>query len=434
MNMMRLGQILFVGLCLLPGVGRASQMDFHLNNGMRVILVEDHHAPVVSYVLVYASGSIDDPAGKTGLAHFTEHLVLTRTGEAATRYQLAVERCGGVFNASTGHDAIRFYATVPAANLLEVLSYEAERMKAPRFTVEGLETERNVVEQERAQGHEDRPYGLAEDYLDEMAASREAYRHPVIGYPRDIKAYTYEDASHFVERHYLPKNATLVLVGDIAAVEVASQLRRLFGGIAGGEGSRAERVVRQFDGHGDYTTNENRAKRPRLYITFPLPPRSSRDAAAVMLLDNILVQGPHARLRQALVESDLAIALSSDFEFRRDGGLYYLIVTLRNEKDAEVAKQAIEKIVQEIVTQGVAEPVLHRSRLALRADQAIKAESSMYRATQIGLGTAIFSDPSILEHLRSYQEQITSAELSAAAARYFDGKHRVTLVAQPVYR
>jgi len=290
------------------------------------------------------------------------------------------------------------------------------------------------VEQERAQGHEDKPYGLVEDYLDEMAASGDAYRHPVIGYPPDIKAYTFEDAARFIDAHYFPQNATLVLVGDISARRVAPQLQRLFGDIARGEDRRLDRFENQILSHGDYSTTENRGKRPRLYMAFPLPPRTNRDSATILVLDHILVAGPHARFRQALLESDIAVAVNSDFEFRRDGGLYYLIVTLRSQRDAERARDAIEKVIKEIKSKGVVARELRRSRLSLRADQAIKAESSMYRATQIALGAAVFGDAHIFEHSLAQQDQVTSAEIAAAAVRYFDSSRRTTLVAQPVSR
>ena len=402
-------QLVFAFLLTTSVSQAASQTDFRLSNGMRVILVEDHRAPVVSYVLAYASGSIDDPVNSAGLAHFTEHLVLTRAGEAATRYEKAVEACGGVFNASTGRDAIRFYATVPAAQLLEVLSYEAERMKNPLFTAEGLETERKVVQQERAQGHDDKPYGLAEDYLDELAASQQDYKHPVIGYPANIRGYTLDDATRFIAAHYVPQNATLVLVGDISASHTAAQVKEIFGAVARRNASAPVRSEVASDNHGDFVTKENRGRRTRLYLAFPLPPRTSPDSARVVLLDNILVKSSHARLRSALVDTDIALGIDSDFDFRRDGGIYYLIVTLKSEKDAERAGTALNRVVQSIAAEGVSEQELRRARLSLRGDQAARAESSMERATQIALGAAVFGDPRILSTCCSTNRKLRRA-------------------------
>src|SRR5205807_2963423 len=141
-------------------------------------LVEDHHAPVASYVLLYSFGSADDPTGRTGLAHFCEHLMLTRSGEAAATYAALVQASGGSFNATTGRDSTRFYATVPSTVLAKALGYEAQRMRSHDFTAQGFKLEYAVVDNERIQGHEDKPYGAAEDYLDEIAASTTAYQHP----------------------------------------------------------------------------------------------------------------------------------------------------------------------------------------------------------------------------------------------------------------
>lgn len=409
-----------------------ARLDQRLENGMRVILVEDHHAPVASYVLLYKFGSADDPPHRTGLAHFCEHLVLTRSGEASVRYAALIQSRGGTFNATTGRDSTRFYATVPSTALLPALAYEAQRMKGREFTPEGFKLESGVVENERVQHHEDQPYGAAEDYLDELAASTTAYQHPVIGYVPDLRQITLQEAREFIATHYWPQNAVLTIVGDFSAPQLLKSVHAIFGG--GSQPSDLAAVPRQVEPHshdGQFETTDKQARAARLYFAYPAPSLGDKAASDLLLLDVILTKSQHARLKQALVDSRIASSVKSDMEFRKDGGLYYLIVTLARPDAAEKASAAIDAALRSIRETGITAAELRRAQLILEGEQAEKDESSRYRATQIATGAALFNAPDILESTNDQLRHATGSQIAGVAGHYLLGKEHVSLLVKP---
>jgi zinc protease len=407
-------------------------IDRQLGNGMRVVLVEDHHAPVASYMLLYKFGSADDPADRTGLAHFCEHLVLTRSGEAATRYAALVQSAGGSFNATTGRDSTRFYATVPSAALRQTLAYEARRMESREFTAEGFKLEYAVIDNERIQHHEDQPYGAAEDYLDELAASTAAYRHPVIGYLPDLRRITLQDAKQFIAAHYLPQNAVLTIVGDFSAPELLESIQAIFGGIQSHALSTPSRTIEPHSPTGQYETTDKQAYAARLYFAYPAPSPESKAASALLLLNVILTKSQHARLKQRLVDSGIAVSVKSDMEFRKDGGLFYLIVTLKRPDAAEQARTAVDAALRDLYNGSLPAAELRRARLILESEQAEKNESSRYRAAQTAMGAAFFQAPDIVESTEAQIRHATGGDIAAVTGNYLLGKEPVTLLVKPV--
>lgn len=409
-----------------------ARLDQRLENGMRVILVEDHHAPVASYVLLYNFGSADDPPHRTGLAHFCEHLVLTRSGEASARYSALVQSRGGIFNATTGRDSTRFYATVPSTALLPALAYEAQRMKGRDFTAEGFKLEYAVVENERVQHHEDQPYGAAEDYLDELAASTVAYQHPVIGYLPDLRQITLQEATEFIATHYWPQNAVLTIMGDFSAPKLLKSVQAIFGGSQPTDLAALPRPVEPHAHEGQFETTDKQARAARLYFAYPAPSPGSKAASALLLLDVILTKSQHARLKQALVDSGIASSVKSDMEFRKNGGLYYLIVTLTRSDAAGKARAAVDTALRNIRETGIPAVELHRAQLILEGEQAEKDESSRYRATQMALGAALFNAPDILESTSDQVRHSTDSHVASVTGRYLLGQEHVSLLVKPV--
>jgi zinc protease len=432
-----MSKLMLILVLALPAFAQDSaRIDRRLGNGMRVILMEDHHAPVASYMLLYNFGSADDPADRTGLAHFCEHLVLTRSGEAATRYAALVQSSGGSFNATTGRDSTRFYATVPSAALLQTLAYEVQRMEGREFTAEGFKLEYAVIDNERIQHHEDQPYGAAEDYLDELAASTAAYRHPVIGYLPDLRQITLQDAKQFIAAHYLPQNAVLTIVGDFSAPKLLESVQAMFGGIqshALSMPSRNQSQTREPHAHtGQYETTDKQAHAARLYFAYPAPNPTSKDASALLLLDVLLTKSQHARLKQALVDSGIAASVKSDMEFRKDGGLFFLIVTLKRPDAADQARAAVDAALQDLYNGSLPAPELRRARLILESQQAEKNEGSRYRAGQMAMGAAFFNAPDIVEGTDKQIRRATDGDIAAVTGNYLLGKEHVTLLVKPV--
>src|SRR6476646_4953512 len=214
-----------LGLIVALGVGAAPLRkiqftDTKLKNGLRVIVSEDHAAPVFSIVVNYNVGSRDERKGRTGFAHLFEHMMFKGSengGQNEHPYVMFMN--GGTMNGTTSKDRTMYYETLPANQLDLALFLEADRMRSLAITKDNLDNQRNAVQEERRLGVDNVPYGKTFEAIDELAYENFAYEHSVIGSMADLSAATVDDVAAFFKTYYAPHNAVLVLVGDFKPAE-----------------------------------------------------------------------------------------------------------------------------------------------------------------------------------------------------------------------
>src|SRR5918995_1205702 len=200
-----------------------------LKNGLRVITVEDHSAPVTALSITYNVGSRNERKGRTGFAHLFEHMMFKGSQNVGTgEHFMLVFNNGGTMNGTTNEDRTNYYEALPANQLDLALFLEADRMKSLEITKDNLDNQRNAVQEERRLGVDNQPYGKSGEVQQELLYDNFAYKHSVIGSMEDLSAATVEDVSEFFKIYYAPNNAVLVLVGDFNTADALAKIKSSF--------------------------------------------------------------------------------------------------------------------------------------------------------------------------------------------------------------
>ena len=204
--------------------------DFKLANGMEVVVIPDHRAPIVTHMVWYKVGSADEPPGKSGIAHFFEHLMFKgTTNHKAGEFDQAVSSIGGNNNAFTSYDYTAFYETVTPPALEEMMGFEADRMRNLILSVEVITTERDVILEERRSRIDNEPDALLDEEVNATLWQNQPYRIPVIGWKQEMEELNRADAIAFYNRYYRPNNAVLVVAGDVQPDAVRDMAERTYG-------------------------------------------------------------------------------------------------------------------------------------------------------------------------------------------------------------
>src|SRR5215212_9487519 len=283
--------------------------DHRLPNGLRVIVSEDHAAPVFSIVVNYNVGSRDERKGRTGFAHLFEHMMFKGSENlGANEHPYLAFMYGGNMNGTTNKDRTMYYEVMPANQLDLALFLEADRMRSLVITKENLDNQRNAVQEERRQGVDNQPYGKSGEVHQELLYDNFAYKHTTIGSMEDLNAASVEDVAAFFKMYYAPNNAVLTLVGDFNPAEALAKIRTNF-----------ESIARQPDPPAvDMTEPAQKAERrasvddmlaraPRVDLAYKAVPGNTADFYALQVLGAVLQSGQSSRLYQKLVKEKEAV-------------------------------------------------------------------------------------------------------------------------------
>ncbi|MGH9801410.1 MAG: M16 family metallopeptidase, partial [Blastocatellia bacterium] len=211
------------------GVPKVNFKEFKLKNGLRVFLVEDHSAPVVSLALNYDVGSRNERQGRTGFAHLFEHMMFQGSEQVGKgEYMMLVFNNGGNLNGTTNEERTLYFETLPSNQLDLMLFIEADRMRGLDITKDNLDNQRNAVQEERRLGLDNQPYGRFREQFGETMYDNFAYKHSVIGSMEDLNAASVEDVKDFFRIYYAPNNAALVLVGDFKTTDALARIKKNF--------------------------------------------------------------------------------------------------------------------------------------------------------------------------------------------------------------
>lgn len=331
-----------------------------LDNGMRVIVQEDHSTPVVSVHVMYHVGSKHEQEGRKGFAHLFEHLMFQGSehvvNDAHFRY---VQDAGGTLNGSTWFDRTNYFETLPSNELELGLWLEADRMGffESAITQQKLDNQRDVVKNERRQSYENRPYGLAVETVLRMAYPEgHPYRHPTIGFMEDLDAASLDDVREFFRTHYTPDNAVLALVGDLEAARGFALAGKYFGDIPRGPGSPKVTAPPVPRGREARETLFDNVQFPRIYMFHHVPAFGQPGFEAADVLSYVLSDGKSSRLYRKLVyEERIAQDVSAHVWPTQDCGLSFIVATARPGVEASTLESAILETLGEVETRGISE-------------------------------------------------------------------------------
>jgi len=404
-----------------------------LANGMRVILLADHSAPVVSLQTWYRVGSRHEAPGRTGMAHLFEHLMFTQTRSLAPgELDRLIERTGGDTNAATWTDWTFYRVSVPVRHLELALRLEADRMQHLVLEAEQVESEREVVANERLERVDDDVDGFLDEELFRLAFTRHPYRWPTIGWMNDIRAMTRPDIQRFYETFYAPNNASLVIVGDVDEAGALELVDRHYGEIAPADipAETSEREPAQ--------TGERRARfeKPvaadRVVFGYRTPGQGHPDWAVLELLSNLLTGSPSARLhRRLVVEEQTASAVDGILMPFRDPGLLQLSVNLRRGHRAADAERAVDEEIARLAAEPLSAAELARVKNRVETDFWSELSTFDGKAEALGHFESTLDDFHGLFRTAEALGAVTAADITRATHEYLDVAQRSVVVVEP---
>jgi len=415
---------------------RVPYTTFTLPNGLEVILHEDHSLPVVAVNTWYHVGSADERPGRTGFAHLFEHIMFMGSQHVPTgEFDRLLEAAGADNNASTTEDRTNYYESGPSNALSLMLWLDADRMGflLPEITAEKVDIQRGVVQNERRQSYENRPYGLAEEnILERLYPSDHPYHWPVIGSMADLSAATLEDVRGFFRTYYAPNNATLAIAGDITPRDARRLAERYFGDITRAPAptrTPPPPVTLAADVH---AVLEDRVQVPRVYVAWHTMKAFAEGDAALDVLANVLAGGRSSRLYRRLVyELQIATDVVAFQDGGRIDGKFELWATARPGHDLTELQRVIEEELKRLAEQGPTAREVARAQNTFEAQFLSRMERVGGKADQLNFYNYFVGTPDYFQSDLDRYRAVSAADVQAAARRYLVDAHRVVLSVVP---
>jgi zinc protease len=404
-----------------------------LANGLKILLVEEPKAPVVTIQVWYRVGSRDEPVGKTGISHMIEHMMFKGTPTIGPKqFDLIVQRNGGRDNAYTTSDYTAYYEDFAADRVMLGLTLEADRMAHLLLDEKEFLPERQVVMEERRLRIEDQPANVLGEVMRATAFLAHPYRWPVIGWSSDIEGYIREDLVQYFRAHYAPNNAILIVAGNIQQDTLLPKIRELFGKIP--RGPEIPRVVtvepKQAGERRAYVKKD--AELPLFSAVYHVPNLTHPDSFALDVLAYVLGGGQSARLHQSVVyDKQLASYAAADYSgVHADPHLFGLSAAPLPGKTAEEVEQAMYAEVERIQREPVSERELQKAKNQI-ASEFIFAQDSVHRlASLLGEFEAVASWRLLGGYLEGIQK-VTAADVARVAREYLTKENRTAAILIP---
>jgi len=405
-----------------------------LKNGLRVIMAEDHSAPVIAIAVNYNVGSRNERPGRTGFAHLFEHMMFKGSENVGTgEHFILVFNNGGTMNGTTNEDRTVYFEALPSNQLDLALFLEADRMRSLAITKENLDNQRNAVQEERRLGVDNQPYGKSEEIQQQLLYDNFAYKHSTIGSMEDLNAASIEDVAAFFKTYYAPNNAVLSLVGDFDTKDGLARIKKNF-----------ESIPRQpTPAAVDMTEPEQQAERrtsvddvlarvPRIDLAFKAVPGNTADFYALQVLSAALQGGQSSRLYQKLVKEKQMVTTVGGFmdEKRGIGALYSFANLTPGAKTADV-EAAIYDEIERLKKEPIADWELQKAKNSTRRGFINNLQSSLSRATTLSQYAVYYNDPDLINMRLHKVAAVTKEDVQRVANKYLRDTNRTVVITMP---
>jgi len=412
---------------------------FRLDNGLLVTLSQDNTAPIVAVNLWYHVGSANERPGRTGFAHLFEHMLFQGSEHVgANEHFELVQRAGGTLNGSTWLERTNYFETVPSNHLALVLWLEADRMGAllPAMTQKKLDTQRDVVKNERRWSVDNQPYGTWWEKLPELAYPEwHPFHHSLIGSMEDLSAASLEDVEQFFRTYYTPDNAVLSIAGDFEPLEARMLVERYFAEIPPGTGKPPLENMGLPDKFGEASRRivEDDVSLSRIYMAFRSPVFGSDDYYSASVCGAVLGMRRGSRLYQSLVrERQIAADVSAfTFDLAKGSDLLTIDVTGRPETLPEQLEEETEREVDTLLVDGATPQEVERAVALIQTDMISALQSAGERADRLSMFATLLGDPGLLNEQADKYRGVTAARVNAFARDRLGPDNRVKLVYVP---
>jgi zinc protease len=413
----------------------SSVHQLRLNNGLRVLLLVDRSAPVLSYYTWFNVGSRHERPGKTGLAHLFEHLMFNETeGLKAGEFDRMLEEHGSESNAATWLDWTYYEESLPKDCFDLAVRLESERMARLVLRDPQVASEKEVVANERRMRVDDDVEGAANEILYKTAFTKHPYHWPTIGWMDDIQAFTPDDCVAFYKTFYAPNNATVVVVGDVDEEEVLRQIRDRYGPIPPAELPEEDTEPEPPQTGGREVSFEKPTATEKLLVGYRGPALGDADHAALVVLNEILFGGRASRLYRELVTvREACTEVRGWVSTFRDPGLYELYFTARPGVGSDAILAVLDAELERVRSVPVAREELDRAKARLELGLLQSLETMGGKAEQIGFYDMVLGDPAAAFQRLARYRRISAGELRTAARRYLvtDARTIVRVTPEP---
>jgi len=405
-----------------------------LKNGLRVLYVEDHSAPVIALSITYNVGSRDERQGRTGFAHLFEHMMFKGSENVGSgEHFLLVFNNGGNMNGTTNEDRTNYFEILPSNQFDLALFLESDRMKSLAITKDNLDNQRNAVQEERRIGVDNEPYGKSEERMQELVYDNFAYKHTTIGSMADLNAATVEDVAAFFKMYYAPNNAVLVLVGDFKPAEALAKIRASF------ESIPRQPTPPNVDMTEPTQKEERRAtvddvlaNAPRLDVAYKGVPGNTADFYALQVLSNVLQSGQSSRLYQTLVkQKEMVSNVNGAMAEMRGVGGFYTSATLRPNVKIDDVASVIYAEMDRLKKEPIADWELQKAKNTTRRNFINNLQSSLVRAITLGQYAVYYNDPNLINTRMDKVAAVTKEDVQRVANKYLVDTNRTVVITMP---
>lgn len=403
--------------------------EYDLPNGLHVILHEDHSTPIVAVGVMYHVGSKDEASDRRGFAHFFEHLLFEGSDNIGRgEFAKYVEKAGGVLNANTTGDRTYYYEVLPSNQLDLGLWLESERMMHAKVDTKGIETQREVVKEERRQRYENQPYGSILPEVLSRAYTKHPYQWPTIGYMEDLNAATEEDYQRFYRTFYVPNNAVLVLAGDFDPKQAKEQLSKYFGPIPkGAEVPRNSVVEPPLKGEVRDVVYD-KIQLPAVVQAYRIPALGTPDFYAVDMLNRLLSNGNSSRLVRNVKEAEQKAVFVGSFSLPfEDPGLAIAFAVANMGVDPDSLEASMNRQFERVRNEPVPEAELAKLKVQIETEHAMENTRMAGIANNLANAYTFLGGTDQVNTEVEHYLAVTADDLQRAARKYFVPENRVVL-------
>lgn len=407
---------------------------FSLGNGLEVVVIPDRRAPIVTHMVWYKVGSADEPPGKSGIAHFFEHLMFKGTkNHAAGEFGAKIAEIGGSENAFTSYDYTAYFQTVAPDALGTMMEFEADRMRNLVLTDEVIGPERDVVLEERSSRIENSPEALLGEEIQATLYQNHPYRIPVIGWMHEMEQLNRADAVAFYERYYRPNNAVVVVAGDVDVARVRELAEATYGKLARGPDLPPRMRPKEPEQNTERTVTlrDARISVPSFQRSWVVPSYNTAEpgeAEALELLSEILGGGTRSRIYQKLVvETGLASSAGAGYSGTAlDDTSFTIYGAPRGEARLDQVEKAIDAEIAELISNGVTDKELEQAKKRYLRGIIFARDNADGMANAYGSALATGSTVADVQAWPQRLEAVTADDIQTVARRYLESPRSVT--------
>ncbi|MBT8383950.1 MAG: insulinase family protein [Ignavibacteria bacterium] len=424
--------IILFAAYILPQTKVEDVQTFALQNGMKILVLEDHSIPNANMYLFYKVGSRNEYPGITGISHFFEHMMFNGAKKYGPKeFDIVMEANGGANNAYTSQNITAYTNWFPNHTMEVMFDLEADRIANLNFDSTMIESERGVILSERSTSLENDPFEELWDAVQGAAFFAHPYRWPVIGYESDIKNWTKADLENYFRTYYAPNNCVVVFVGDIKFSWVKELAEKYFELIPYGPDPRSVHTIEPKQKGEKRVFVKRDVPSPYLLFAYHVPQTNSEEYYALDLLESILSSGRTSRLYKSIVdEKQLAIDIGTSYWNAFDPTLFWIYAIANQEVEAEALEKTILEEVDKVINEGVTENELQKVKNQKLMNFYYTMETINGKANTLGTYELFFGDYKKLFTAPQDFSKVTKEEIQKVAQKYFTQENRTVGILQ----